>query len=98
MFECSEMEFHCDTHGAGPDQLRCGCVVVARAAATRMKRKPWTEAENERLKLLLAQGASVVRAAAALNRSMVNIRNQSRKFGRPFPPGREYRKKQAARQ
>ena len=55
----------------------------------------WTEADNERLKALVAQGASIVRAAAAFNRSIVSVRIQARKLGTPFPPMREFRKKWA---
>jgi GcrA cell cycle regulator len=53
----------------------------------------WTEADNERLKALVAQGASIVRAAAAFNRSLISVRNQARKLGTPFPPMRAFRKK-----
>ena len=55
----------------------------------------WTEADNERLKAFVAQGASIVRAAGAFNRSIVSVRIQARKLGTPFPPMREFRKKWA---
>jgi hypothetical protein len=59
------------------------------------KRAPWTEAENERLKAFVAQGASTIRAAAALNRTMTSVHLQARRLGSPFPPKMAYRKKLA---
>jgi hypothetical protein len=56
---------------------------------------PWTEADNERLRILVAQGASLVRAAAAFKRSTAAVRAQARKIGVPFPPLRIARKKWA---
>jgi hypothetical protein len=53
----------------------------------------WTEDENERLKAMVAQGASVVRAAGVFNRSIAAVRNQARKLGTPFSPHRIVRKK-----
>jgi GcrA cell cycle regulator len=60
-----------------------------------VRRKPWTPQENERLKALVASGASVVRAAAALERKMHNVRNQARRLGTPFPTISAARKKLA---
>ena len=56
----------------------------------------WTPEENERLKDLVAGGATFIKAAAALNRTTVSVRNQARKLGCPFPPIKEVRKKWAA--
>jgi orotate phosphoribosyltransferase len=39
---------------------------------------------GERLKALVASGASVVRAAAALKRKMHSVRDHARKLGTPF--------------
>jgi hypothetical protein len=58
-------------------------------------RGQWTGNDNERLKALVAQGASIVRAAAALQRSTSAVRNQARKLGTPFPALRVARKKWA---
>jgi hypothetical protein len=41
-----------------------------------------------RLKALIAQGASATRAAAASNRTIISVRNQARKLGTPFPTTR----------
>ena len=49
-------------------------------------KRTWTEADNERLKDFVAQGLSIVRAAAAFNRTTKNVRIQARKIGTPFPP------------
>jgi len=55
----------------------------------------WTEAEDERLKALVAQGASVVKAAGALKRTIVSVRTRARALGCPFPPLRVARQKWA---
>ena len=60
-----------------------------------LAKRPWTEEDNARLKEFVAQGASIIRAAAALNRSIKNVRIQARKLGAPFPPMRIFRKKLA---
>jgi hypothetical protein len=54
---------------------------------------PWTEDENERLRALVAEGVSIVRAAAVFNRKMVAVRNHARRLGTPFPRMNEFRKK-----
>jgi hypothetical protein len=59
----------------------------------RGKKAVWTDEENERLKAFAAQGVSIIRAAAAFNRTMTSVRIQARKIGSPFPPMRAYRKK-----
>jgi hypothetical protein len=51
----------------------------------------WTKEEDERLKALVAQGASVVKAAAALKRKIVSVRARARTLGCPFPPLRVVR-------
>jgi transposase-like protein len=58
-----------------------------------VRRKPWSPEENERLKALVTSGASIVRAAAALERKMHSVRNQARKLGTPFPTMNAARKK-----
>ena len=55
----------------------------------------WTEAEDERLKAFVAQGASVVRTAAALKRKIVSVRMRARALGCPFPTLRAARQKWA---
>jgi hypothetical protein len=57
--------------------------------------EPWTPQDDERLKAFAAQGASVVRAAAALRRRKGIVRARARKIGCPFPPLRVVRKKWA---
>jgi hypothetical protein len=49
------------------------------------KHAAWTDKENQRLKALATSGASVVRAAAALGRTIVSARDQARRLGTPFP-------------
>jgi hypothetical protein len=58
-----------------------------------LKSSFWTEEENERLKAFVAEGKSVVRAAAAFKRSMINVRHQARKLGAPFPSIRGHKKR-----
>jgi GcrA cell cycle regulator len=48
----------------------------------------WTAEQDERLRNLVAQGASIVRAAAALKRKIDAVRGRARKLGCPFPPQR----------
>jgi hypothetical protein len=57
---------------------------------------PWTPEENDRLIAMVAKGASVVRATAAFDRTIVNVRSQALKFGAPFRPNRIARLKWAA--
>jgi GcrA cell cycle regulator len=53
----------------------------------------WTDEANGRLKVMVAQGATVLRAAAAFRRTIASVRRQAHKLGTPFPPLREVRKK-----
>jgi GcrA cell cycle regulator len=55
----------------------------------------WTKEEDERLRALVAQGASAVKAAAALKRKIVSVRTRARVLGYPFPPLRAVRQKWA---
>jgi GcrA cell cycle regulator len=59
------------------------------------RNKPWTGNDSRRLKALVASGATAVRAAAAFNRSISNIRERARHLGTPFPTAKEVRKKYA---
>ena len=61
----------------------------------RLAKRPWTEEDNARLKEFVAQGASIIRAAAAIHRNIQSVRIQARKLGDPFPPMRVFRKKLA---
>jgi hypothetical protein len=53
--------------------------------------EPWTTQDDERLKAFATQGASVVKAAAALKRKIVSVRVRARALGCPFPPLRVVR-------
>jgi hypothetical protein len=57
--------------------------------------EPWTPQDDERLKAFAAQGASVVRTAAALRRTKDIVRARARKLGCPFPHLRVARQKWA---
>jgi hypothetical protein len=61
-----------------------------------MRHPPWTDDEKERLKAYVASGVSLLRTAAAFNRTMTNVRDQARKLGTPFPSIRDYRKRRAS--
>ena len=50
-----------------------------------MNKGPWTDQENERLKTFVAQGVSIIRAAAVFNRTTGSIRAEARKLATPFP-------------
>jgi hypothetical protein len=67
----------------------------ATEAATAMMYKRWTTADDERIKALVAQGVSIVRAAAALKRKSNVVRSRARKLGCPFLTINEARKKRA---
>ena len=56
-------------------------------------KKPWTDEENGRLKDLVANNESVIKAAAIFKRKIASVRNQARKLGTPFSTMKEYRKK-----
>jgi hypothetical protein len=58
-----------------------------------IKKKTWTEEENERLKALVAKDASIIKVAAELGRTTRSLRAQARKLGTPFPRMNDYRKK-----
>jgi hypothetical protein len=55
----------------------------------------WTKEEDERLRAFVAQGASVIKTAAALKRKIVSVRTRARVLGCPFPPLRVVRQKWA---
>ena len=57
------------------------------------KKWTWTAEENERLRAFVAEGASIIKAAAALKRTTTSVRVQARKLGTPFPGRNNYRKK-----
>ena len=46
---------------------------------------PWTKGDDERLRGFVAQGASVIPAAAALRRATIEVRTRARDVGCPFP-------------
>lgn len=54
---------------------------------------PWTPEQDEKPKALAAQGASALRAAAALKRPVSSVRIRARKLGLPLPGVRELRRK-----
>ncbi len=56
---------------------------------------PWTDQENERIKTFVAQGVSIIRAAALFNRTTGSIRAEARKLGTPFRPMRVLRRQWA---
>ncbi len=54
--------------------------------------KPWDDEQVERLKELIAGGASPIRAAAALKRARTSVQVKARKLGMPFMASRESKK------
>src|ERR1700744_2034464 len=62
-------------------------------AMRRRLSEPWTTQDDKRLRTLVAQGASPVRAAVALRRSKEYIRDRANKLGCPFPRLKDVRKK-----
>jgi hypothetical protein len=54
-----------------------------------MNKRPWDEAEIDRLKQLVAAGVSLARAAVTLKRTLVSAQRQAVKVGTPFPTARK---------
>jgi hypothetical protein len=54
-------------------------------AVARVTTVSWTPEQIARLTELLDKGASAVRAAAALNRSIMSVQVKARLLGKPFP-------------
>jgi hypothetical protein len=57
------------------------------------RKKVWTESDAERLRALIASGASAVRASVALKRSLSVTKLKARELGVPFPSEAELRAK-----
>jgi hypothetical protein len=53
---------------------------------------PWSDQQIATLKALLKAGATPLRAAAALGRSLVSVKAKARLLGSPFPSARRRRK------
>jgi hypothetical protein len=56
-------------------------------------KKEWTDSDCERLKSLVASGASLTRASVVLGRRVASIRNKARDLGCPFPHFHEMKKR-----
>jgi hypothetical protein len=59
------------------------------------RKRAWTQDDDERLRAFVAQGASVVKVAAALKRQTTSVRTRARALRCPFPPLRVVRQKWA---
>lgn len=57
--------------------------------ATHVTKRSWTDADLEKLKELAAQGASLARASAALNRRMASVTKKARLHGLKFAGTRQ---------
>jgi hypothetical protein len=66
-----------------------------RLAMRPLRNKRWTDDDTERLKTVIANGTSVVRAEAIFECSIASIRQRARELGTPFPTTSEARKKYA---
>ena len=90
---------HIREKGRHLDLYRRGCVHDRRddlrTLTMRRIREPWTPQDDERLKAFAAQGASVVKAAAALRRKTISVRTRARALGCRFPPLRVVRQRWA---
>lgn len=49
------------------------------------KKTDWTPEQVARLECLIDSGASAIRAAAALKRTIVSVQQRARVMGKPFP-------------
>jgi GcrA cell cycle regulator len=59
----------------------------------KLKLTSWSEEDVDRLKALIASGASAQRASVALRRSLSATKLKARDIGLPFPSERELRAK-----
>jgi len=57
------------------------------------RKKVWSESDAERLKVLIASGASALRASVALKRSLSVVKLKARELGVPFQSEAELRAK-----
>jgi hypothetical protein len=57
------------------------------------RKKVWSESDAERLKALIASGASALRASVALKRSLSVVKLKARELGVPFPSEAELKAK-----
>jgi hypothetical protein len=57
------------------------------------RKKAWSESDAERLKALIASGASALRASVALKRSLSVVKLKARELGVPFQSEAELRAK-----
>jgi hypothetical protein len=57
------------------------------------RKKVWSENDAERLRALIASGASALRASVALKRSLSVTKLKARELGVPFPSEAELRAK-----
>ena len=57
------------------------------------RKKVWSESDAERLRALIASGASALRASVALKRSLSVTKLKARELGVPFPSEAELRAK-----
>ena len=64
----------------------------------RLITRAWTPEQIEQLKALLRGGASAVRAAAALNRSVISVQGKARELGSPFPHKRKVKAERLSRE
>jgi hypothetical protein len=58
-----------------------------------VRKNSWLESDDERLKALVASGASALRASIALKRSLAITKLKARKLGTPFPAEADLRAK-----
>jgi hypothetical protein len=64
--------------------LRCFAPREPEACPMSNSCKPWDDQQVERLKTLVASGASPFKAAAALKRAQTSVQVKARKLGTPF--------------
>lgn len=60
--------------------------------------RSWTPEELSKLQQFLDRGATALRAASALKRSIIAVQNRARELGHPFTSKRDAKKQQIARE
>jgi hypothetical protein len=64
----------------------------------RSRKQAWTPEQLERLSRLISEGASAVRASAALKRTIVAVQTKANSLGTPFPLMRKVKAERLARE
>src|ERR1700730_11468675 len=91
---------HRGTRSRGAAHCRVGGIPSGRGVRhmRRSRKQAWTPAQLDRLSRLISEGASAVRASAALKRTIVAVQTKANSLGTPFPLMRKVKAERLARE